>query len=83
MEPEQNTNEENSESDLSEVNALEIAMGKIDEDAKKLAELVKEWWEEHKYDTISDCEGDEYNVFSRAPRFVEKAMDIIGDWERE
>jgi hypothetical protein len=50
------------------------------EKATELAELVKVWWEHHKYDTTGD-RGD-YNAYDDEPDFVIKAKEIIGDWER-
>lgn len=49
--------------------------------AKKLAELVKGWWEKAKFLTTGDR--GERNVFDDEPAFVSKAKDIIGDWEAQ
>jgi hypothetical protein len=47
--------------------------------ATKLANAVKLWWEEHKYDVTGDR--GEWNLYDHAPAFVDIAKTIIGDWE--
>jgi hypothetical protein len=42
-----------------------------------LALAVKDWWEEHKYDTSGSR-----NVYDFDPPFVEIAKKMIGDWEK-
>ena len=42
-----------------------------------IANQVKDWWEEHKY----DCCGS-WNVYDEDPSFVKSAKLAIGDWER-
>lgn len=44
-----------------------------------LAECIKTWWEDHKFDTCGDY-GD-YNVYDDEPKFVTLAKDVLGDWE--
>lgn len=46
-----------------------------------LCEVIKEWWEDHKYDTCGDY-GD-CNVYDDEPKFVTAAKEVIGDWESE
>lgn len=41
-----------------------------------LALAVKNWWEEHKYDTCGS-----WNVYDVDPPFVQIAKKLIGDWE--
>lgn len=50
------------------------------EDIVELANLVKEWWKQHEYDTTGDY--GEYNVYNYEPKFVTKAKEIIGDWDK-
>jgi hypothetical protein len=42
-----------------------------------LAFSVKDWWEQHKYDTSGS-----WNVYDTDPPFVTIAKDMIGDWEK-
>jgi hypothetical protein len=44
-----------------------------------LAENIKTWWEDHKYDTCGeygDC-----NVYNDEPKFVTLAKNVLGNWE--
>jgi len=45
----------------------------------RLCEIIKEWWEAHKYDTS----GVDHNTYDDEPEFVKAAKKIIGDWEEE
>ena len=45
-----------------------------------LAQSIKRWWKEHRYDVTGDY--GEHNVYYDEPEFVGKAKAIIGDWER-
>ena len=47
--------------------------------AVELAELVKVWWEKHKYDVYGEF--DYINVYDDEPEFITMAKEIIGDWE--
>jgi hypothetical protein len=56
---------------------VELAKEKKMDKGVELAELVKSWWEEHKYDTVCDT----HNVYDEEPDLVKKAKEIIGNWE--
>lgn len=45
-----------------------------------LANCIKDWWEDHKYDVTG--ERGEWNLYDDEPKFVTMAKAIIGDWER-
>ncbi len=53
----------------------------VESQAVILANAVKAWWEEHKYDTTGEY-GDR-NVFDVEPDFVRVAKTVIGDWEAD
>jgi hypothetical protein len=57
--------------------APEAASGLNDGLGMSLALAVKDWWEEHKYDTSGS-----WNVYDFDPPFVEIAKKMIGDWEK-
>lgn len=50
----------------------------MDEQAKKLAESVLAWWDEHRYDSCRTGDGDWDNVFDRTPDFVILAAKMTG-----
>lgn len=41
------------------------------------AQATMAWWSEHQYDTVSDGEGGEYNVFDSEPEFVKSARTAL------
>lgn len=44
--------------------------------AEKLAEAAVRWWGEHQYDTWSDTDGDEHNLYDQPPEFVRLAQEL-------
>ena len=52
----------------------------MDDKTKELANAVKDWWEQHKYDVTGE-HGD-WNVFDEEPEFVTKAKEMLWDWEK-
>ena len=65
---------------MSEKNEIKesVAVGSDSNDGLgvALANAVKDWWEEHKYDTSGS-----WNVYDQDPPFVVIAKKIIGNWE--
>jgi hypothetical protein len=49
----------------------------MDDEAKKLAESVIKWWEEHRYDCYFDGD-DERNLYEETPEFVVLAANYLG-----
>jgi hypothetical protein len=56
-----------------------VTMGDMVKEAE-LANLVKDWWEEHRYDVTGEYGG--MNIYDEDPPLVSKAKEIIGDWEK-
>lgn len=43
-----------------------------------LIDSILEWWEEHRYDTMSLGDGEEDNIYDEEPRFVQLAKEHRG-----
>lgn len=43
---------------------------------QNLIDAVLAWWEQHKYDTFTDCDSESYNEYDTPPDFVKIAYRL-------